>query len=301
MNSAKHYIVTGGAGFIGSHLVEALIGAGHEVTVIDNFASGHREHIPAEVTIIEKDIRDKNLAAELHGADGVFHVAGLPNVQESLEHPDQTHSVNLTGTLNVLLAAKAAGVSKVVFSSSAAVYGDTTAIPTPEDSSIVPLSPYGLEKYLGEQYCQLFSRIYGLSTVCLRYANAYGSRMANKGAYLSVVKIFLEQHLRNEPLTITGDGEQTRDCVHVRDIVRANILAMERKELKYGEVINIGSGRTVTVNHLADLIGGEKKYIPARMEIKHSLLDISRASKLLGWTPQVQLQQGIEELKSAGE
>ncbi len=294
----KHYIVTGGAGFIGSHLTERLVVLGHRVTVIDDLRAGKRENLPTGVELISLDVCSSAIMPYFQGVDGVFHLAAIPSVQESLDQPTKTNLVNVSGTLNVLWASHLSSVPKVVLSSSAAVYGNPAVIPTPEDTLIAPLSPYGLEKYLAEQYCQLFSRVYGLPTVCLRYANAYGPRMSDQGAYLSAIKVFLQQKERGEVLTITGDGEQTRDYIHVNDIVSANIKAMEQLGLGNGEVINIGSGRQVSINEVAKIIGGEVRYIPPRLEPRNSLLDISKAKNILNWESTEFLEDNLNKLKN---
>lgn len=290
-------IVTGGAGFIGSNLVDKLIERGDEVLVIDNLLSGKKDQVNPKAIFYELDITNlgaiKPLFKEI---DYVFHLAALPQVPYSIEHPIETNEINVTGTLNILMSAKEAGVKKVIYSASSSVYGDQEKMPLREDMPANPKSPYGLQKYIGELYCKLFSEIYGLPTVRLRYFNVYGPRQSEVGAYALVIAKFLKQKREGRTLTITGAGTQTRDFTSVHDVVRANILAME-KETSAGEVFNIGSGQNFSIKTIAELIGGETEYLPARLEPHDSLADNSRARNLLGWAPKVKLEDGIAELK----
>lgn len=293
----KKVVVTGGAGFIGSHLVEELILHHYEVHVIDNFSAGKREHVPAAAHLHEQDIRDREaITPIIKGAQYVFHLAAMPQVQYSIEEPVITHEVNVTGLLNVLVAAQQGGVKKVIFSASSAAYGNQRHMPLTEEMPAEPLSPYGLHKYLGERYCRVWSEVYGLPTVSLRYFNVYGPRSNPQGPYASVIGKFIMQHEAHEPLTVTGDGTQTRDFVHVRDVVRANLLAAESTQVSQGEVMNIGSGSAQSVRRIAELVGGEILYLPARLEPKESRADISRARQLLGWAPAVAFEEGLKEL-----
>jgi UDP-glucose 4-epimerase len=291
-------VVTGGAGFIGSNLGDALIEKGYEVHVIDNLVAGHRENVNPKAIFHEKDIRNlEDMHVVMENAKYVFHLAALPRVQFSIEHPIATNEVNVGGTLNILKAAKDAGVKKVVYSASSSAYGDQVIMPLREDMPANPKSPYGLQKHIGELYCRLFSDVYGLPTVSLRYFNVYGPKLDPTGAYALVIGLFLRLRTEGKPLTITGDGTQTRDFTHVRDVVRANILAAENNTVGKGEVINIGAGKNCTINHLADLMGGEKQYIEARLEPHDTLADNSLAKKLLEWEPSVSFEDGIAELK----
>lgn|SRR3989344_4351428 len=293
----KRAVVTGGAGFIGSHLVDALIAKGYDVDVIDNLSAGKKEHVNPDAILHVVDIRNlEEISPIIKGADYVFHFAALPRVQYSIENPIETNEVNVTGTLNVFSAAQKGGVSRVVYSASSSAYGDQETMPLHEEMSAEPLSPYGLQKYIGEQYARLFHVVYGLSTVSLRYFNVYGPRFDPEGAYALVIGKFLKQRTDGVPISITGDGEQTRDFTHVRDVVRANILAAESPSVGNGEVINIGAGRNVSINRIAQLIGGEIVYVPARLEPKHTLASNERALKLLGWKPEIQVEEGIAEL-----
>jgi len=275
------------------------VGKGFEVHVIDNLSGGKKENVNPKAIFHQTDIRDLVAIKPLFiGADYVFHFAALPRVQFSIEHPDETHGVNITGTLNVLIAAKDAGVKRVVYSASSSAYGDQPVMPLKEDMPAHPKSPYGLHKYVGELYCKLWSEVYGLETVCLRYFNVYGPRQNPDGAYALVIGKFLKQHAEGKAMTITGDGEQTRDFTSVHDVVRANLLASESKNVGKGETVNIGAGRNFSINKIAKLIGGKVEYLPARLEPKDTLADNSLAKKLLGWTPEVSLEDGIKELLS---
>ena len=291
-------VVVGGAGFIGSHIVDALIKKGYETHVIDNLAGGKREHVNSKAVFHTADIRElDSIKPLIKGAQFVFHLAALPRVQYSIEHPKETHEVNVTGTLNVLIASKDGGVQRVIYSASSSAYGDQKTLPLVETMVPCPKSPYGLHKYLGEEYCRVWSEVYGLSTVSLRYFNVYGPRINPDGAYALAIGKFLKQRKDGKPLTIWGDGTQTRDFTHVRDVVRANLLATESKKVGKGEVINIGAGRNFSVNHLAELIGGKVVHEPQRLEPHDTLADNSRAKKLLGWKPEITLEEGIAELK----
>jgi UDP-glucose 4-epimerase len=291
-------IVTGGAGFIGSHVANALVERGDEVHVIDNLVAGKRERLNPKVIFHEKDIRDFDAIAPIFAnARMVFHLAALPRVQPSIEDPRTTHDVNVTGTLNVLVAARDAKVKRIVYSASSSVYGDQTEMPLREDMSANPLSPYGLQKYVGELHCSLFSQIYDMETVSLRYFNVYGPGASADGAYALVVGKFLDQRSHGQPMTIVPDGKQSRDFTHVRDVVRANLLAAESPKVGKGEVINIGGGHDHSVLEIASLIGGPTVFTAPRLEPKRTLADIRKAKELLGWQPTVDFKEGIVELK----
>ncbi len=293
---SKKVVVTGGAGFIGSHLGDLLVEKGYEVHVIDDMSAGKKERLNKAVILHTKDIRTlSDIKPIFEGAEYVFHLAALPRVQYSIEHPVETNDVNVGGTLNVFTAAKDAGVKKVVYSASSSAYGDQPIMPLTEDMKAAPKSPYGLQKYIGELYAKVFNEVYGLPTVSLRYFNVYGPRFDAEGAYALVIGKFLKQKKEGGAMTITGTGEQTRDFTHVRDVVRANLLAAE-SDVSNGEVINIGAGKNQSINTIAKLIGGPIEYIPARLEPKDTLADNSKAKKLIGWTPEVSIEQGIKEL-----
>ena len=294
-------LVTGGAGFIGSNLVDALIDRGDKVIIIDNLSTGKKENLNPKAEFHKLDIRDlEKIEPLFRGVDCVFHLAALPRVPFSVEHPLEAHTNNAVGTLCVLIASKDAKVKKVVYSSSSSIYGDQKELPLKEDMLPKPNSPYGLQKLVGEEYCKLFNKLYGLSTVSLRYFNVYGPRIALEGAYALVIGAFLKQKMANEPLTIDGDGEQSRDFTHVRDVVRANILAAESNKVGNGEVINIGAGERHSINKIAALIGGKTVNRPARIgDVRHTLADNTRAKNLLGWKPEISIEEGIKELKSS--
>ena len=294
----KKVIVTGGAGFIGSNLVDALVEAGYEVHVIDNLSAGKKENINPKAILHVADITK---LAEIEpiflGVEFVFHLAALPRVQYSIEHPVETNEVNINGTMNVLIASQKAGVKRVIYSASSAAYGDQKTMPLEESMLPQPKSPYGLQKYVGEHFCRLWSEIYGLETVSLRYFNVYGPRQSSEGAYALVIARFLKQKKDGEKMTITGDGLQTRDFTHVRDVARANILASTSDRVGKGEVMNIGGGKSYSVLEIAKMIGGEYEFIPARIEPRNTLADTKLAEFLLGWKPQENFEKGIEELK----
>ncbi len=295
-DNMKKAVVTGGAGFIGSHIVDALIASGYETHVVDNLSNGSRDNVNSSATLHEVDIRDYDaLRAIFDGAELVFHLAALPRVQFSIEHPDISHDHNVNGTLNVLRAAKDAGVRRVIYSASSSAYGDQP-MPLKEDLPARPKSPYGLQKYVGELMCSLYAEIYKLETVSLRYFNVYGPRMNPLGAYPLVIGYFLKLKKEGKPLTITGDGTQTRDFVNVLDVVRANMLAATSASVGCGEVINIGGGNNVSVNRIAELIGGPTEYIDARLEPHDTLADTTRARKLLGWSTTVSIEDGVREI-----
>ncbi|MEI8338117.1 MAG: NAD-dependent epimerase/dehydratase family protein [bacterium] len=291
-------IVTGGAGFIGSNAVDALIEKGFEVHVIDNLSGGKKENVNPKAILHIADIRKlEEIMPIFSEVEFVFHFAALPRVQYSIENPVETAEVNITGTQNVLIAAQKNGVKRVIYSASSSAYGDQKTMPLVESMLPQPKSPYGLQKYVGEHLCRLWSEIFGLETVSLRYFNVYGPRQADEGVYALVIANFLKKKSEGLPMTITGDGMQTRDFTHVRDVVRANILAMESDRVGNGEVINIGGGKNYSVLEIAKLIGGEYAFIPARIEPHDTLADTTRAQFLLGWKPQENFEEGIEELK----
>lgn len=292
-------IVTGGAGFIGSNLVDVLVEKGFDVHVIDNLVGGNKENVNKEAILHIVDITNlESIQPIINGADYVFHLAALPRVQDSIDKPIETNKVNVDGMLNVLVASANAKVKRLIFSASSAAYGDQETSPLHE--KLVPnlKSPYALHKHVGELYCKLWSDIYGLETVSLRYFNVYGPRHSAEGAYALVIAKFMKQISEGKPMTITGDGKQTRDFTSVHDVVSANILAMESKKVGKGEVINIGTGSNQSVLKIAELIGGEVAFIPARLEPHDTLADNRLARKLLDWEPKVSIEEGIEELKN---
>jgi UDP-glucose 4-epimerase len=298
MTKKEKIIVTGGAGFIGSNLADALVKEGYRVHIIDNLSGGKKENINPKATFHLKDLTNlKAIKPIFPGAKYVFHLAALPRVQFSIEQPAKTNKANVEGTLNVLIASHEASVKRVIYSASSSAYGDQKKMPLRENMPAHPKSPYGLHKYLGELYCKLWSEVYGLPTVSLRYFNVYGPRNNPEGAYALVIAKFLRQRLAGEPMTITGDGKQTRDFTNVKDIVKANLLAMKSQKVGRGEVINIGAGRNQSINRIAKLIGGPTIHIAPRFEPRDTLADNSLARKLLDWKPQVSIEEGIAELK----
>lgn len=298
MFKGKKVIVTGGLGFIGSHIVNALVLKGARVHIIDNFSGGKIGKAHAQVTLHKKDISNfKDIKNLFKDAKYVFHLAALPRVQYSIEFPLKTFKTNVLGTQNVLEAARQAKVSRVIYSASSSAYGDQKSMPLVEDMIAYPKSPYGLQKYEGELICRMYYEVYGLSTVSLRYFNVYGPGLNPDGAYALVIGKFLKQRSEEKPMTITGSGKQTRDFTHVTDVVRANLLAALSDKVGKGEVLNIGAGKNISILELAKLMGGKIKHISPRMEPKHTLADNSKAKKLLGWTPSVSIEDGILELK----
>ena len=292
-------LVTGGAGFIGSHLVDGLLKEGIHVRVIDNLSTGKREQMATAAEFIEADICNADSFRDAFvGVDCVFHVAALARVPLSIERPVATHQVNVLGTLNVLVAARDAGVRRFIFSGSSSVYGEQPTLPLHEDMPPNPLSPYALQKLAGEQYTRMFNRLYGLETLTLRYFNVFGPRMILKGAYPTVIAAFLDARRNQRPLTVCGDGEQSRDFTFVSDVARANLLAAHCS-VADGRAINIGRGCGVTVNRIAALIGGETVHVAERAgEPRRTLADLRRAESVLGWRPQVSIEQGLAELMS---
>lgn len=292
--------VTGGAGFIGSQIVDALIERGDDVLIIDDFSTGKRENVNPKARLVEADLAvDVHLANVLEGVELVFHPAALARVPRSIQQPLETHAANVTGTLNLLKSATDAGVRRVVYSSSSSVYGDQPTLPLTEDMPPNPLNPYACQKYMGEIYCRNFRQVFGLETVCLRYFNVYGPRQVMEGAYRLVIGIFLDQRSRGEALTIHGDGLQTRDFTHVSDVVRANLLAGSSQKVGAGEAINIGSGRDFSINRVAELIGGASVHQePRGNDERFKRAGVQRAAELLDWRPTVTLEEGIARLLS---
>jgi len=291
--------VVGGAGFIGSNLVDALVERGDDVLVVDNLSTGYRSNLNPAAPLAEVDIAvdSERLTSVLHGREVVFLTAAMPRVPRSIEDPVGTHEVNVTGALRVLKAAVDAGVRRVVYSSSSSVYGDQPVLPLTEDMPPNPLNPYACQKYMCEIYARNFSRIYGLETVCLRYFNVYGPRQVTEGAYRLVIGIFVDQRLRGEPLTIHGDGQQTRDFTWVGDVVRANILAGESDRVGKGEPINVGAGQEVSIERIAALVGGPVVHQPPRgFDERFKRAGILKARDLLGWEPRVQIDEGMQRL-----
>ena len=290
-------LVTGGAGFIGSHLVDNLIERGDEVVVLDNLSSGKKENINSKASFHNADICDfEKIKLLFQDIDFVFHLAAIPRVPISVEDPIGTSKINIMGTVNVFKAAIDAGVKRVIFISSSSVYGNQKEMPLREDMIPNPISPYGLQKLVGEQFAKLFSNLYNTHIVCLRYFNVYGPRIDFNSDYSLVIGKFLKQRDEDKPLTIFGDGEQTRGFCYVDDVVEATIKANESEKLKGGEIINIGSEKSHSVNYLAELIGGKKEYLPVRAgDVLHTTADIQKAQDLLDWQPKTSFEQGLKK------
>lgn len=298
----KKCLVTGGAGFVGSHLVDLLLAEGAAVSVFDNMTAGKLANIAGGVTAISGDLRDAEaVRAACEGVDFIFHLAARTSVTDSIEYSREYFDVNVQGTLHVLEAVRLQeNKPRIILTSSAAVYGDQSVIKVHEDLVPQPLSPYALYKRMTEEMAALWSTLYGIGTVSIRPFNIYGTRMNPEGPYAGVIGRFMKMRAEGTPLLITGDGAQTRDFVHVSDMAEAYILAACSQSVGHGEILNIASGTSVTLNELAALIGGPVSYIPARGgDITDSGADISRAQALLQYTPKVSLSQGIKDLKES--
>jgi len=295
------YLVTGGAGFIGSHLCRRLVAEGHEVRVLDDLSTGKEANLKGvPVEWVEGDLRDGALLeAALREVQFVHHHAAVASVAVSVAQPLFEQEVNVVGTLRLLEAARRAGVRRVVFAASAAAYGNNPQSPKREEMRPEPASPYGLSKVAGEYYCRIYSDIYGLETVCLRYFNVYGPRQDPSSPYSGVISLFARRLLLGQPPIIQGDGEQSRDFVYVEDVVQANLRAGQ-VERAGGEIYNIGSGRSTTIRELAGLLNHllgaalAPQFAPARPgDVRHSLADISRAGAGLGYAPAFDLAEGL--------
>jgi len=297
-------LVTGGAGFVGSNLVRALLERGYDVVVLDSFATGRRENLEevlADIDLHEGDLRSAEAVhAATAGAEVVFHQGALPSVPRSIEDPVTTNAVNVDGTMNVLLAARDVGVRRVVFASSSSIYGDAPGLPRHEEQRVSPIAPYGVAKLAAESYCRSFSLVYGLETVALRYFNVFGPRQDPASQYAAAVPRFITRLLRGEPPIIEGDGEQSRDFTFVADVVRANLLAA-LVDGGAGETFNVAGGRPRTINELAGtlarIIGAdvEPVHVEARKgDIRESAADIGKAREILGFEPKDSFESGLE-------
>lgn len=291
----KTVLVTGGAGFIGSHLCEGLLSRGYKVRVLDNLISGRREWLPKQVEFFHGDIADQKSSAKASvGVDGIFHCAAMSRSGPSQANIELCTLANVVGTQNMLLAAREAGVRRFIYSGSSTFYGNQPP-PHREDGPSQFLNAYALTKYVGEEYCRLFAQAFGMACVILRYFSVYGPRQPESGSYALVLGIFLRQWAQQQPLEIHGDGEQRRDFVHVRDVVRANIAAYE-SDVRC-DVFNVGSGTNLSVKELADMISPAQFHAPARADdSRATLADISKIHKRLGWKPQTAFGEGLEEL-----
>lgn len=294
----KKAIVTGSAGFIGSHMAELLLNKGFSVIGIDDFSNGQRENVELfknnpGYKFYELDISKEFDDSIFKNADYVFHMAALADIVPSIKEPLKYHLANVSGTIRVLEACRKYGVKKLVYSASSSCYGIPDEYPTPETAEIRPMYPYAFTKYIAEQYCMFWNKLYGLPVVSLRYFNAFGTRARNNMTYGAVFKVFLSQKLNKMPLTIVGDGKQTRDFIYVTDVARANLAAAESDIT--GEIFNIGTGSPQSVNYLAKLIGGPIEFIPKRPgEPNSTHADISKARKMLNWKPEVSFEEGVK-------
>ena len=292
-------IVTGGAGFIGSHLVDALLNEHIEVTVLDNFSTGRPEnldHVRNQIELVECDLGVQgDWIKYFNKGDWIFHLAALSDIVPSVQQPESYYRSNVDGTFNVLQASKAAGVKRFVYSASSSCYGIPDHYPTSESAEIRPQYPYALTKRLGEELVMHWAQIYKLPALSLRFFNVYGPRSRTSGTYGAVFGVFLRQKLAGKPFTVVGDGEQTRDFTFVTDIAQAILIAV--KSDRSGQIYNVGSGATVSVNRLVKLLGGDKVHIPKRPgEPKSTFADISKILSELGWKPQVSIEKGIVEI-----
>ncbi|MFH1414733.1 MAG: SDR family oxidoreductase [Elusimicrobiota bacterium] len=303
--SNNRYLVTGGAGFIGSNIVDELLKQGKEVVVVDNFITGFREnleHVKGDIELVEGDIRDPGLMQDIcKRCDYVLHQAALRSVPRSVDDPASTNDVNITGTLNLLIAARDNGVKRVVYASSSSAYGDTPALPKVETQRPLPISPYAVSKLTGEHYCRAFSRTFGLETVSLRYFNVFGPRQSPESKYAAVIPIFIKQATQDKPLTIHGDGEQSRDFTYVKNVANANILAAKAENVS-GQLFNIACNNRYSVldvaNEILKNLGKEVpfEHQPSRAgDVRHTQADISKAQGLLGYKVEVDFKEGMKK------
>ena len=298
-----HYLVTGGCGFVGSHLVEALVEKGDRVRVFDNCSTGKTEnvaHLKNQIELIDGDLRELDAVQQaVANVDYVFHQGARPSVARSVADPILSNNVNINGTLNLLVAARDAGVKRVVYAASSSAYGNTPTLPRSETLSPQPASPYAITKYVGECYCRVFTQVFGLETVALRYFNIFGPRQNPTSQYSAVIPKFIHTYLHGNSPTIEGDGEQSRDFTYIANAVHANLLACHAEGIA-GEMFNIGCGQQTSINTLADLIGemmetdAKPVYTASRPgDVRHSCADIGKAQQLLGYEPKVELKAGL--------
>lgn len=294
-------LITGGCGFIGSHLAEKLLDLGHQVIIIDNLSSGQKKNLSGfenhhALTVIRADIRDRSeIAPYFSGVDWVFHLAGIADIVPSIEMPDVYFETNVTGTLNILQCALRAKVRRLVYAASSSSYGLADSFPTPEDAPIKPVYPYALTKYMGEELVLHWSKLYGLPALSLRLFNVFGPRSRTSGAYGAVFGVFLAQKLNGRPYTVVGDGNQTRDFTYVTDVANAFIRAAGAEVT--GEAFNVGSGNSHSINYLVSLLGGDITYIPKRPgEPECTFADTTKIRKMLDWSPEVSFEHGVERM-----
>jgi nucleoside-diphosphate-sugar epimerase len=303
----SNILVTGGAGFIGSNLTEELLEKGHFVRVLDDFSTGKRENLIfnkayPSLEIVEGDIRDLSTCQRaVQRMEYVFHQGALPSVQRSIEDPETSHAVNVGGTLNILLAAREKGVKRVIYASSSSVYGDTPTLPKHEEMPSHPLSPYALQKYIGEQYCRLFYQLYGLETISLRYFNIFGPKQDPNSLYSAVIPKFIDALLQGCPPIIFGDGEQSRDFTYIENVVQANLLAMSAEHI-HGEAVNIACGERISLNHLfnvlKEILGSKLSPVyqePRKGDVRHSLADVHKGREIINYEPKVGVKIGLKK------
>lgn len=303
----SNVLVTGGAGFIGSNLTEALLQRGHFVRILDDFSTGKRENLIFDKAypsseVIEGDIRDFSACRKaMNRIEYVFHQAALPSVQRSIEDPETSNAINVGGTLNILLAAREEKVKRVIYASSSSVYGDTPTLPKHEEMPPDPLSPYALQKYIGERYCRLFYQLYSLETIALRYFNIFGPKQDPNSPYSAVIPKFIGALLQGRAPTIFGDGEQSRDFTYIENVVQANLLAMSAEHL-HGEAINIACGKRTSLNQLLnilkEILGSKQSPIhqePRQGDVKHSLADIRKGKEILNYEPKIGIEVGLKK------
>jgi len=292
-------LVTGGAGFIGSHVVDALLEEGHEVVVLDNFSTGRKEnlsHVADKIKLVECDLSSPGeWVNEFKGVDWVFHLASLADIVPSIQNPESYHQANVNGTFYVLQACRHANIKRLVYTASSSCYGIPDEYPTPETAEIRPQYPYALAKRMGEELVMHWEQLYGLPSISLRFFNVYGPRSRTSGTYGAVFGVFLAQKLADKPFTIVGDGNQTRDFTYVTDIVQALLTAA--KSDRSGQIYNVGSGATISVNRITELLGGETVHIPKRPgEPDSTFADITRIQRELNWSPKVSIEEGIDNI-----
>ena len=301
---SKHYLVTGGAGFIGSHIVRRLVSDGQHVRVVDNLSTGTNsrlDDVRQSIDFLQGDLADEEVSkAAVRGIDCVLHQAAIPSVQRSINNPIGTNKANVTATLNLLESCRKANVRRFVYAASSSAYGDVEVLPKVESMPVNPLSPYALQKWVGEYYCKLYHRLYRLETISLRYFNVFGPTQDPRSEYSAVIPKFITAVLAKKPITVYGDGEQSRDFTYVENIVEANLLAAEASSGAAGNVYNIGCGARVSLNTLIGLleenigVKAEVAYAnPKAGDVRHSLADIAQARHVLGYEPKVMLNEGL--------
>ena len=306
---ADRYLITGGAGFIGSHLVKHVLGAGGNVRVVDNLSTGSAKRlsqIRESVQLVTGDLADNSVAAEVvKDVDYVLHQAAVPSVQRSVLDPVGTHRSNVTATLNLLENSRKVGVRRFVYAASSSAYGDTEVLPKSEEMPANPLSPYALQKWVGERYCKLYHELYGLETVSLRYFNVFGPGQDPYSEYSAVIPKFTTKLLAKEPITVYGDGEQSRDFTYIDNVIQANLLALRAPNAP-GEVCNIGCGQRVSLNQLIQIleellkVRAQVTYAPAKQgDVRHSLADITKATRVLGYVPETEIEEGLRRTVEA--